>query len=39
MEMSIGSTGQDKKEFLSIATEIESFLVNEEKMLPLLCVV
>jgi len=39
MEMSIGSTGQAKQEFLSIATEMESFLVNEEKMLPLTRVV
>jgi len=28
-EMSIGSTGEGKQEFLSIATEMESLLVNE----------
>jgi len=37
--MSIGPTGQHKTEFLSIATEMESFLFNEEKMLPLIRVV
>jgi len=32
MEMSIGLTGQDKQEFLSIATKRESFLVNKKNV-------
>jgi len=39
LEMSIGLTGQHKKEFLLTATEMESFIVNEKKMLPLIRVV
>ena len=38
-KMSIGLIGQHKMEFLSIATEMESFLVNEETMLLLIHVV
>jgi len=37
--MSKVPTGEHKTEFLSIATEMESFLFNEEKMLPLIRVV
>jgi len=39
LEMSKVPTGQHKTEFLLIATEMESFLFNEEKMLPLIRVV
>jgi len=34
-EMSIGSTGEDHSEFLSLPTEMESSLFCDEKFLPM----